>query len=86
MKWLAIWYLLASLATFAAFAIDKSRARRDVWRTPERTLHAWSLAGGFAGAIIAMLVLRHKNRKIAFWAVNLALAAVHAVAVILLLP
>jgi len=85
MKWLAIWYLLASLATFAAFALDKSRAQRGVWRTPERTLHAWSCAGGFAGAIVAMLVLRHKNRKIAFWAVNLGIAAVHAVAIVLLL-
>jgi uncharacterized membrane protein YsdA (DUF1294 family) len=85
MKWLAIWYLLASLATFAAFAIDKSCARRGFWRTRERTLHAWSLAGGFAGAIVAMLVLRHKNRKIVFWGVNLAIAAVHAVAVVLLL-
>lgn len=66
MKWLALWYLLASLATFIAFAIDKSRARRDEWRTPERTLHTFSLIGGFPGAFAAMLVLRHKNRKIVF--------------------
>lgn len=78
MKWLALWYLLASIATFVAFGIDKSRARRGEWRTPERTLHAFSLAGGFPGVYVAMLILRHKNRKPLFWIVASVAALVHA--------
>lgn len=83
MKWLALWYLLASLATFIAFAIDKSRARRGEWRTPERTLHATTLLGGFPGSVAAMLFLRHKNRKPAFWVVAILAAILHAGVLIL---
>ncbi|WP_455383781.1 DUF1294 domain-containing protein [Acidihalobacter prosperus] len=56
-------YLGASLATFVAYALDKSAARRGAWRTAESTLHLLSLAGGWPGALIAQSSLRHKSRK-----------------------
>jgi len=83
MKWLTLWYLVASAVTFIAFAIDKSRARRGDWRTPERTLYGLSAVGGFVGAFAGMLVLRHKNRKPAFWLVNAIIAIVHVAAIVL---
>lgn len=85
MKWLVIWYVLASFAAFLAFAVDKSRARRGAWRTPERTLHAFSMVGGFAGAFAAMVFLRHKNRKPAFWFMTAAAACVHVALLVFLL-
>ncbi len=59
-------YVGASIITFIAYAIDKTAARRNAWRTPESTLHILALAGGWPGALIAQQVLRHKTSKIAF--------------------
>jgi uncharacterized membrane protein YsdA (DUF1294 family)/cold shock CspA family protein len=59
-------YVGMSLATFVAYAIDKSAARRTVWRTPESTLHFLALAGGWPGALLAQQFLRHKSTKTEF--------------------
>lgn len=59
-------YLVASLVTFAVYARDKAAARKDRWRTPERTLHLLALLGGWPGALAARHLLRHKSRKVSF--------------------
>jgi uncharacterized membrane protein YsdA (DUF1294 family)/cold shock CspA family protein len=64
--WVAAAYLLASLAAFVAYAIDKSAARRGRWRTPEATLHWFSVACGWPGALLAQQLLRHKSSKAEF--------------------
>ena len=56
-------YLLASIATYAAYAMDKSAAREGAWRTSESTLHLLSLAGGWPGALVAQSRFRHKTKK-----------------------
>ena len=62
-------YLVISLLTFVLYAVDKSAAQNGSWRTPESTLHLFSLAGGWPGAIIAQQTLRHKSKKQDFRAV-----------------
>lgn len=62
-------YLFMSVVTFFAYALDKSAARTNRWRTQEDTLHLFALAGGWPGAAIAQRMLRHKNRKTGFLAV-----------------
>ncbi len=62
-------YLVASLVTFAAYALDKSAAQQGAWRTQESTLHLLSLAGGWPGALVAQAKLRHKSKKHSFRAV-----------------
>ena len=65
-------YLVASAVAFVAYALDKSAARNDQWRTPESTLHLFALVGGWPGALTAQKLLRHKSKKqsfqIVFWA------------------
>jgi len=65
-------YLIVSAATFGAYALDKSAAKRGAWRTSESTLHLLALVGGWPGALIAQNRLRHKSRKqpfrTIFWA------------------
>jgi uncharacterized membrane protein YsdA (DUF1294 family)/cold shock CspA family protein len=65
-------YFVASTVTFIAYALDKSAARNDRWRTQESTLHLFALVGGWPGAIAAQRLLRHKSKKqsfqIMFWA------------------
>ena len=56
-------YLLVSSFTFLAYWSDKSAAKSGRWRTPESTLHLFSLAGGWPGAIVAQHLLRHKSVK-----------------------
>lgn len=57
---------MLTLATASLFAFDKRRAKLGGRRIPERTLLAWSLAGGWVGGAMAMRALRHKTRKRAF--------------------
>lgn len=62
-----VWiYLAASLVAFIAYALDKSAARADRWRTKESTLHLFALAGGWPGALAAQKLLRHKSSKPSF--------------------
>jgi uncharacterized membrane protein YsdA (DUF1294 family)/cold shock CspA family protein len=64
-------YVGVSVVCFMAYAFDKSAARSGGWRTPESTLLALGLAGGWPGAILAQQLLRHKSNKptfrSAFW-------------------
>lgn len=64
--WLGGFFALASLTTFAAYALDKSAARNNRWRTQESTLLLLGLVGGWPGAIAAQQILRHKSVKTAF--------------------
>jgi uncharacterized membrane protein YsdA (DUF1294 family)/cold shock CspA family protein len=64
-------YLGLSILAFLAYAFDKSAAVSGRWRTAEQTLHFFSLAGGWPGALVAQQLLRHKTSKpsfvYAFW-------------------
>lgn len=59
-------YLGVSAVAFVAYAIDKSAAQNNRWRTRESTLHMFSLAGGWPGALFAQRVFRHKSKKQSF--------------------
>ncbi len=63
MVWLILYAVLINLAALIVFGVDKKRARRHEWRISERTLFLLALAGGSVGAILGMLVFRHKTRK-----------------------
>lgn len=62
----AAFYMAASVVTFIAYAIDKSAAQNDRWRTQESTLHMLALACGWPGALAAQCMLRHKSKKPSF--------------------
>lgn len=62
----AMAYLLASLLAFIAYALDKSAAIQGRWRISESTLHIFSLACGWPGALLAQQLLRHKSSKPSF--------------------
>jgi uncharacterized membrane protein YsdA (DUF1294 family) len=61
-------YVAGSLTAFALYRIDKSAAIAGGRRTPEETLLAVGLLGGWPGALAAQTLLRHKNRKPSFQA------------------
>lgn len=61
-----IYYLVLSLVSFIAYAIDKWAALHNRWRTAERTLNLLALIGGWPGALIGQQVFRHKTQKESF--------------------
>jgi uncharacterized membrane protein YsdA (DUF1294 family)/cold shock CspA family protein len=62
-------YIGLSLLAFLAYAVDKSAAIKGRWRTPEKTLHLLSVAGGWPGALLAQQLLHHKCSKPSFVAI-----------------
>ncbi|MEZ8718815.1 DUF1294 domain-containing protein [Vibrio splendidus] len=62
-KALLVWYLVIGVVTFFVYAKDKRAAINGNWRVPEKTLHSFSVAGGWLGALIAQEKLRHKTQK-----------------------
>jgi uncharacterized membrane protein YsdA (DUF1294 family) len=73
-----LFYLLASIVCFIAYALDKAAARAGARRTPERTLLLLGLAGGWPGAVLAQQWLRHKTRKQSFLGLFWLSVAAHA--------
>jgi uncharacterized membrane protein YsdA (DUF1294 family)/cold shock CspA family protein len=65
MSWMALYYG-ASIITYGCYSRDKTAAQNAGRRTPELTLHLMSLVGGWPGALIAQVLLRHKTRKPSF--------------------
>jgi uncharacterized membrane protein YsdA (DUF1294 family)/cold shock CspA family protein len=64
-SFLALYYGV-SIITYGSYARDKTAAQNAGRRTPESTLHLMSLVGGWPGALIAQVLLRHKTRKPSF--------------------
>lgn len=73
-------YALGSTITFSAFGIDKSRAVRRARRISERTLHTLELCFGWPGALVGMLVFRHKISKRGYLFVMALVIVVHVAA------
>ena len=55
------WVALMSVAGFVLMGVDKYRARRDMWRIPEKTLFTCALLGGTPGVILGMNRFRHSS-------------------------
>lgn len=65
LSWVALYYS-ASIITFGVYAWDKTVAQNGGRRIRESTLHLMSLVGGWPGALVAQVLLRHKTRKPSF--------------------
>ena len=57
------WLILINLIAFAPYGIDKLKAIRHEYRISEAALLTLAFVGGSAGALLGMLVFRHKIRK-----------------------
>ena len=57
-----IYFLIINVIGFFLMGIDKLRAKKQVWRVPEKTLFIIALIGGSVGTNIGMYVFRHKTK------------------------
>lgn len=63
---LCIYVVVINLVLFTVMGIDKYKARKGLWRIPEKTLFSLAIAGGSIGGILGMQVFRHKTRHNSF--------------------
>ena len=86
MTTIVIGYLtIINAIAFALMLADKARARKNLWRIPERTLFTAAILGGSVGSLIGMYLARHKTKHPKFViGIPLILAAQIALAVIIL--
>lgn len=61
MKIFLVYLLFINILAFAAMGIDKRKAKKKKWRTPEKTLMTLALIGGSVGMILGMKYFRHKT-------------------------
>ena len=64
---LMMYYLLTvNVVAFAAFGIDKYKAKRGLWRISEATLLLLAVVGGSLGALMGMRIWHHKTQHAKF--------------------
>ncbi len=62
-----ILYLITiNIIGFLSMYIDKQKAKKGQWRTPEKTLLLIAVMGGSIGSLIGMYTFRHKTQKARF--------------------
>ncbi len=68
MVYMYIFILIAilNLISFSLFALDKFFAIKGMWRISEKTLLLSAVLMGGFGAVLAMLLVRHKTKKTMF--------------------
>ena len=63
---LSVYLLAINILLFALMGIDKYKAKRGLWRIPEKTLFLTAALGGSVGGILGMKTFRHKTRHNSF--------------------
>ncbi len=66
LKYFLSYLLIINLITFLLYAIDKRRSIRKAWRIPESVLMGFAAVGGSVGAMLTMLLFRHKTKHAKF--------------------
>lgn len=57
-----IYVIILNLAGFCLMGLDKYKARKHLWRIPEKTLFLASLLGGSVGTLAGMYFFHHKTK------------------------
>lgn len=57
-----VYLIFMNLSGFAIMGIDKYKAKKHLWRIPEKTLFLFSVLGGSVGTLAGMYVFHHKTK------------------------
>ncbi len=85
MKYLMLYLLLVNAAGFLSMLIDKYKAKKNLWRIPEKTLMGIAVLGGSVGALLGMYTVRHKTRHPKFTIGIPVILSVQVIAILLIL-
>lgn len=64
---IGLYLICVNLLGLIYFFIDKQKAKRQSWRTPEATLFTIALFGGSIGCLLGMYLFHHKTAKPRFY-------------------
>ena len=81
MRLLVIYLLIINALGFLLMLIDKYKARKNLWRIPEKTLLGVALMGGSIGSFAGMQIFRHKTKHPQFYIGIPIIMAVQLIAV-----
>lgn len=84
-KLLILYLLLVNASGFLLMLVDKSKAKKNLWRIPEATLFLVAAMGGSVGSLLGMYAFRHKTKHIKFIVGMPLIFAVQVMAVILIM-
>ncbi len=59
---ITVYIICMNILGIAVMSIDKSKAKKQAWRIPEKTLFLVSLLGGSIGTWAGMYIFRHKTK------------------------
>ena len=62
MKPIILYLIAVNALSFLLMLADKRRARKKLWRIPERTLLGAAVIGGSFGSLVGMYLFRHKTK------------------------
>ena len=62
MQVLYIYLAIINAISFILMLVDKYKARKNLWRIPERTFFLIACIGGSLGCILGMYTVRHKTK------------------------
>ena len=66
MQFLLYYLFIINALGWLIMLIDKLKAKKHAWRIPEATLMGVALLGGSLGAMVSMLMFRHKTKHLKF--------------------
>ena len=81
MRLLIIYLLIINALGFLLMLIDKYKARKNLWRIPEKTMLGVALMGGRIGSYAGMQIFRHKTKHPQFYIGIPIIMAVQLIAV-----
>lgn len=80
-----IYLCIVNAIGFALMLLDKAKAKKNLWRIPERTFFLIACIGGSLGCILGMYTVRHKTKHPKFTIGMPLIFAVQVMAVILIM-
>ena len=84
MRFLYGYLLLINALSLLLMLLDKIKAKKNLWRIPERVLLIICAAGGSLGGLIGMKLFRHKTLHPQFSIGIPVMLALHVVALVML--
>lgn len=84
-KLILLYLLLINAAGFLLMLVDKLKAKKNLWRIPEKTLFLVAALGGSVGGLLGMYLVRHKTQHLTFTLGMPLILALQVVAVVWLI-
>ena len=84
-KILIIYLLIINAVAFIFMLADKIKARKNLWRIPEKVLFLSAILGGSIGSLLGTYLLRHKTKHFSFVLGMPLILAVQIIAVVIIM-